>query len=96
MLRYASRIAPDFGLVGLGPLSVAYCVPPQQQAALHEQRQIFRRLTVRNVSCHSAGTFSSARNSTARIPEAWDDAVLNGMDRRIAPRRHCAWQWGQR
>ncbi len=75
----------DFGLVGLGPLS-ARIVLPQHKLALHEQRQIFRRMCVKHASRDSADTSSDPHYRNVRTPEPRDDAVPNGTDRRITPR----------
>ena len=67
--RFAPWISLGFGLVGLSPTLCAHC-PPQHTPALQERRQIFRRLCVKHISCHSADTFSSPRNRNLRIPRA--------------------------
>ena len=45
-------------------------LPPQLTPARLARRQIFRRLCVKQISCHSADTFSSPRNRNLRIPRA--------------------------
>ena len=44
--------------------------PPQSTPTLQERRQIFKRLWVKQISCHSADTFSRPRNRNLRIPRA--------------------------
>src|SRR5208337_416984 len=58
-----------FGLFGLGPTLCAH-YPPQSTPTLQERRQIFKRLWVKHISCHSADTFSRPRNRNLRIPRA--------------------------
>src|SRR3954451_9990899 len=65
---------PPLALLGLGRLGQdpnlgAHC-PPQLTAARLLRRQIFRRLCVRQISCHSAETFSRPRRRNLRIPRA--------------------------
>ena len=55
---------------GFGPAPSARTLPPQLTPARLERRQIFRRLCVKQISCHSADTFSSPRNRNLRIPRA--------------------------
>ncbi len=69
MSTHAPWIPLGFGLVGQSPTLGAHC-PPQHKPALQERRQIFRRLCVKHISCHSADTFSSPRNRNVRIPRA--------------------------
>src|SRR6478672_8487696 len=71
-----SPVIPDPPLVSLGlgrlgqdPNLRAHC-PPQLTAARLLRRQIFRRLCVRQISCHSADTFSKPRKRNLRIPRA--------------------------
>ena len=73
-IRLCSRIAPGFrwalAFSATAPALGAHYPPPQLVAALQERRQIFRRLWVKQISCHSADTFSSPRNKNLRIPRA--------------------------
>ena len=55
---------------GFGPAPSARTLPPQLTPARLARRQIFRRLCVKQISCHSADTFSSPRNRNLRIPRA--------------------------
>src|SRR4051794_12994191 len=71
-----SPVFPDPPLVSLGlgrlgpdPNLRAHC-PPQLIAARLLRRQIFRRLGVRQISCHSAETFSRPRRRNRRMPRA--------------------------
>ena len=41
-----------------------------QSTPVNERRQIFKRLWVKQISCHSADTFSRPRNRNLRIPRA--------------------------
>ena len=67
-----SRIAPGFA----GPWpsrprpKPVRALSPSTTAALQERRQIFRRLWVKQISCHSADTFSRPRKRNLRIPRA--------------------------
>jgi hypothetical protein len=69
VLAHVLRISLGSGLVGRSPALGAH-YPPQHSRALLERRQIFRRLWVKQISCHSADTFSSPRNRNVRIPRA--------------------------
>ena len=69
VLPHAPWISLGFSLAGQSPTLCAHC-PPQHTPALPERRQIFRRLWVKQISCHSADTFSSPRNRNLRIPRA--------------------------
>jgi hypothetical protein len=68
-----SRIVPWFS-PGLGLSAAAQprarTIPRQLAPALLIRRQIFRRLWVRQISCHSADTFSMPRKRNLRIPRA--------------------------
>ena len=72
-IRSCFRIVPWFSL-GLCLLASAQpsarTIPRQLAPAPLERRQIFRRLCVKQISCHSADTFSSPRNRNVRIPRA--------------------------
>jgi hypothetical protein len=72
-IRPCFGLAPGFplgfGLVGLGPTLGAH-YPPQLTPALQLRRQIFKRLWVRQISCHSAETFSKPRSRNPRMPRA--------------------------
>ena len=71
-----SFVLPHCPLVFAGPLpfgfgpALARTIPRQLAPAPLERRQIFRRLCVKQISCHSADTFSSPRNRNVRIPRA--------------------------
>src|ERR1700677_4669056 len=54
---------------GLGPALGAH-YPPQRTPTLLDRRQIFSRLCVKQINCHSADTFSRPRNRNLRIPRA--------------------------
>jgi hypothetical protein len=69
MLPLGLSVSLGYGLFGLSPTLGAHC-PPQHKPALQERRQIFSRLCVKQISCHSADTFSSPRNKNLRIPRA--------------------------
>ena len=69
VLPLCPSVSLGYGLFGLSPTLGAHC-PPQHKPALQERRQIFRRLCVKQISCHSADTFSSPRNRNLRIPRA--------------------------
>ena len=70
VLPHCPWISLGLGLFGHGPRARRALSPPQLVAALQERRQIFRRLWVKQISCHSADTFSSPRNKNWRIPRA--------------------------
>jgi hypothetical protein len=65
----APGFPPGFGLFGLGPALGAHS-PPQLPPAPQVRRQIFSRLWVKQISRHSAVTFSRPRNCNRRIPRA--------------------------
>src|SRR5271154_1843809 len=67
VLSHGRWISLGFGLFGLGPTLCAH-YPPQSTPTLQERRQIFKRLWVKHISCHSADTFSRPRNRNLRIP----------------------------
>src|SRR5271166_594794 len=69
VLSHGRWISLGFGLFGLGPTLCAH-YPPQFTPTLQERRQIFKRLWVKHISCHSADTFSRPRNRNLRIPRA--------------------------
>ena len=69
VLSHGRWISLGFGLFGLGPTLCAHS-PPQSTPTLQERRQIFKRLWVKHISCHSADTFSRPRNRNLRIPRA--------------------------
>jgi len=69
VLWHGRWISLGFGLFGLGPTVCAH-YPPQSTPTLQERRQIFKRLWVKHISCHSADTFSRPRNRNLRIPRA--------------------------
>ena len=69
VLSHGRWISLGFGLFGLGPTLCAH-YPPQFTPTLQERRQIFKRLWVKQISCHSADTFSRPRNRNLRIPRA--------------------------
>src|SRR5271157_5691502 len=69
VLSHGRRISLGFGLFGLG-LTLCAHYPPQSTPTLQERRQIFKRLWVKQISCHSADTFSRPRNRNLRIPRA--------------------------
>ena len=69
VLSHGRWISLGFGLFGLGPTLCAH-YPPQSTPTLQERRQIFKRLWVKQISCHSADTFSRPRNRNLRIPRA--------------------------
>ena len=69
VLSHGRWISLGFGLFGLGPTLCAH-YPPQSTPTLQERRQIFKRLWVKHISCHSADTFSRPRNRNLRIPRA--------------------------
>ena len=69
VLSHGRWLSLGFGLFGLGPTLCAHC-PPQSSPTLQERRQIFKRLWVKQISCHSADTFSRPRNRNLRIPRA--------------------------
>ncbi len=48
----------------------ARTIPLALAPATQERRQIFSTLCVRQISCHSAATFSSPRNRNPRMPRA--------------------------
>jgi hypothetical protein len=75
VLSHGRWISLGFGLFGLGPTLCAH-YPPQSTPTLQERRQIFKRLWVKHISCHSADTFSRPRNRNLRIPRA--DLIKNG------------------
>src|SRR5271157_2033271 len=56
VLSHGRWISLGFGLFGLGPTLCAH-YPPQSTPTLQERRQIFKRLWVKHISCHSADTF---------------------------------------
>src|SRR5271157_5390720 len=70
VLPHCPWVSLGLGLFGHGPRARRALSPPQLVAALQERRQIFRRLWVKQISCHSADTFSSPRNKNLRIPRA--------------------------
>jgi len=53
VLSHGRWISLGFGLFGLGPTLCAH-YPPQSTPTLQERRQIFKRLWVKQISCHSA------------------------------------------
>ena len=57
------------GFFGLSPNLGAHR-SPQGAAPAPARRQIFRRLWVRQISCHSADAFSKPRNKNLRMPRA--------------------------
>ena len=65
VLSHGRWISLGFGLFGLGPTLCAH-YPPQFTPTLQERRQIFKRLWVKQISCHSADTFSRPRNRNLR------------------------------
>ena len=67
VLSHGRWISLGFGLFGLGPTLCAH-YPPQSTPTLQERRQIFKRLWVKQISCHSADTISRPRNRNLRIP----------------------------
>ena len=69
VLSHGRSISLGFGLFGLGPTLCAH-YPPQSTPTLQERRQIFKRLWVKHISCHSADTFSRPRNRNLRILRA--------------------------
>ena len=69
VLSHGRWLSLGFGLFGLGPTLCAH-YPPQSTPTLQERRQIFKRLWVKQISCHSADTFSRPRNRNLRIPRA--------------------------
>ena len=69
VLSHGRWISLGFGLFGLGPTLWRH-YPPQSTPTLQERRQIFKRLWVKQISCHSADTFSRPRNRNLRIPRA--------------------------
>ena len=69
VLSHGRWISLGFGLFGLGPTLCAH-YPPQSTPTLQERRQIFKRLWVKHISCHSADTFSRPRNRNLRTPRA--------------------------
>ena len=69
VLSHGRWISLGFGLFGLGSTLCAH-YPPQSTPTLQERRQIFKRLWVKHISCHSADTFSRPRNRNLRIPRA--------------------------
>src|SRR5208337_1580221 len=72
VLPHCPWVSLGLGLFGHGPRARRALSPPQLVAALQERRQIFRRLWVKQISCHSADTFSSPRNKNLRIPRGFD------------------------
>ena len=68
-LGLASELPLGFGLFGLGPALGAHS-PPQLALALLHRRQIFSRLWVKQISCHSAETFSKPLRRNWRMPRA--------------------------
>src|SRR3954466_1167258 len=62
-------VSLGLGRLGQDPNLRAHC-PLQLTAARLLRRQIFRRLCVRQISCHSAETFSRPRKRNLRIPRA--------------------------
>ena len=66
---HAPWVSLSLGSRGQGPTPGAH-YPPQFTATLLWRRQILRRLWVKQISCHSADTFSSPRNRNLRIPRA--------------------------
>src|SRR5208337_3996823 len=70
VLPHCPWVSLGLSLFGHGPRARRALSPPQLVAALQERRQIFRRLWVKQISCHSADTFSSPRNKNLRIPRA--------------------------
>ena len=67
VLSHGRWLSLGFGLFGLG-LTLCAHYPPQSTPTLQERRQIFKRLWVKQISCHSADTFSRPRNRNLRIP----------------------------
>src|SRR4051812_14919469 len=71
-----SSVIPDPPLVSLGldrlgqDPNLGAHRPPQLTATRLLRRQIFNRLCVRQINCHSAETFSSPRKRNLRIPRA--------------------------
>src|SRR5271157_5378304 len=70
VLPHCPWVSLGLSLFGHGPRARRALSPPQLVAVLQERRQIFRRLWVKQISCHSADTFSSPRNKNLRIPRA--------------------------
>ena len=66
---------------GFGPALGAHSPPLNSLRRGCAQAQIFRRLCVKHISCHSADTFSSPRNRNLRIPRAdlsWPNTASRG------------------
>jgi hypothetical protein len=67
--RLPTDISLGFGLFGLSPALGAHR-SPQLAATPQARRQIFSRLCVKQISCHSAETFSKPRSRNVRMPRA--------------------------
>src|SRR3954453_7310718 len=65
----APWVSLSLGSRGQGPTRGAH-YPPQAALTRLWRRQILSRLWVKQISCHSADTFSSPRNRNLRIPRA--------------------------
>src|SRR5436190_18928064 len=65
----APWVSLSLGSRGQGPTRGAH-YPPQAALTRLWRRQILRRWWVKQISCHSADTFSSPRNRNLRIPRA--------------------------
>ena len=79
LTRSASENSPvlphsHLDLTGLGPFGLCPALgahrSPQLAPTPQARRQIFRRLCVKQISCHSADTFSKPRNRNLRMPRA--------------------------
>ena len=75
---FARALAWPLDFAGLWPFRprpnpVAH-YPPQSTPTLQERRQIFKRLWVKQISCHSADTFSRPRNRNLRSLRGLDHA----------------------
>ena len=84
-----SRMAAGFRWALAFSASAQPCAhyPPQSTPTPQERRQIFKRLWVKHISCHSADTFSRPRNRNLRIPRA--DLIMpnTGSTMCLRPRR---------
>src|SRR5271157_4592331 len=71
VLPHCPWVSLGLSLFGHGPRARRALSPPQLVAVLQERRQIFRRLWVKQISCHSADTFSSPRNKNFLALASW-------------------------
>src|SRR6516225_6661096 len=85
------------GVLGRGGRGAVFGAhyPLGTAATLLRERQIFRRLCVRQISCHSAETFSRPRKRNLRIPRA-DLVIPNTGSTMCLRAAYSAWPAGKR